>query len=65
MKAIDLRYSQKVENVNVDKLCEFADEIMERRAELCEKIREKSQGFSKLAEKNTEIAIELLKTNKN
>ncbi len=65
MKAIDLRYSQKVENVKVDKLCEFADEIMERRAELCERIREKSQKFGELAKKNTEIAIELLKTNKN
>lgn len=63
MKSIDLRYSQKIEDVDVDKLCEFADEIMESRDELRGKIREKSQRFSELAKKNTEIAIRLLTAN--
>jgi len=63
MKSIDLRYSQKIEDVDVDKLCEFADEIMESRDELRGKIREKSQRFSELAKKNTEIVIRLLTAN--
>ncbi len=61
MKSIELQYSQKVDNIDVDKLCSYADEIMENKAAIRTAIKQKSDGFQSLAQKNTQIAVELLK----
>ncbi len=60
MKAIDFKYSEKVENIDTEKLCSYIEEIMENRREICDAIRVKSENFRSLAKKNTEIVMQLL-----
>ncbi|MBQ9757720.1 MAG: polysaccharide pyruvyl transferase CsaB [Clostridia bacterium] len=60
MEPLDMLFSQKVESIDTQKLCAFADEILENRDALSEKIKEKSNQYSILANKNIEMAIELL-----
>ena len=61
MKSIGLDYSLKVGNIDKDKLCQFADEIVENRESLCKALRKKSQALRELAKSNTEAPVELLK----
>ncbi len=61
MESVGQGLSMKVENVNVEKLCLLADEIIEHREEICSRLSEKSQQYSVLAEKNVEMAIDLLR----
>ncbi len=61
MKSAGLKYSQTVDSLDADKLCEYAREIIENRAALCTEIKAKSAEFQHLAKRNTEIAVELLK----
>ena len=61
MKSAGLRYFEKVEKINVESLFSFAEEIVNGRSEIAREIEEKSKEFKKLAMKNTEIAINLLK----
>ncbi len=61
MKAIDLQYFENVENISLDRLCRYADEIIANKAELRSVIKAKSESFKTLAERNTEIALNLLK----
>lgn len=61
MNSIDLKYSVKVEEIDTDKLCRFADEIVKTREALCSSLKQKSISFRELAKKNTEAAIKLLK----
>lgn len=61
MKSIDLKYTESVTSVNVEKLCSFASEIMKNHAEISLAIQKKSEKFGVLARRNAEIAITLLK----
>ncbi len=61
MESVGLKYSMKVEKVDVDKLCAFADDIIENREKLCKDLEQKSTHFKELAKENTEAAIQLLK----
>lgn len=61
MESAGQKFSMKVEQVNTEKLCSLADEIMEKRDEICEQLSEKSRQYNVLAEKNIDMAIELLK----
>ncbi len=61
MKSTDLKYSQKVESINTDKLCEYADDIMRNYDTITDSIKSKSEAFCSLAQKNTDIVIKLLK----
>lgn len=63
MKSVGLKYSEKVEDVHVSKLCGYVDELMENRAEICDKMRQNSENFKVLAKENTDIAVELIKSN--
>ena len=60
MEPLDMLFSQKVESIDTQRLCAFADEILENRDALSEKIKEKSNQYSILANKNIEMAIEFL-----
>ncbi len=60
MEPLDMMFSQKVENIDACELCGFADEILKNHDALSEKIREKSQQYSILADKNIEMTMELL-----
>ena len=60
MKSAELKFSQSVERINTDGLCDFAREIIESRETLCAEITEKSTKFQQLAKRNTEIAVDLL-----
>ncbi len=64
MKSVNLQYTQKVENIDIDKLCGFVDEIMENKSAIRTAIKEKSDGFQALAQRNTQIAVELLSNSK-
>ncbi len=61
MESAGQRFSMKVENIDVEKLCSIADEIIENREEICGQLSEKSKQYNMLAEKNVEMAIDLLK----
>ena len=61
MKSIGLDYSLKVDNIDKDKLCKYADEIIANRDTLCKALKEKSITFRELAKHNTNTALELLK----
>lgn len=61
MESAGQRFSEKVEQIDVEKLCSLADEIMEKREKICGQLSEKSQQYNVLAEKNIEMAIDLLK----
>ncbi len=61
MESAGQKFSMKVENIDVEKLCALADEIMEKREDICVKLSEKSQQNHILAEKNVDMAIDLLK----
>ncbi len=63
MKAIEFKYSEKVENIDEEKLCAYIEEIMENRDAISDEIRVKSENFRRLAKKNTEIVMQLLDTN--
>ncbi len=62
MKSAELKYFEDVDCIDVDKLFKFVVEIMENRTEIVEEICKKGEMFKELAEKNTEIAINLLKS---
>jgi len=61
MESVGQSFSIKVENIDVEKLCSLADEIIANREEICSQLYEKSQQYNVLAEKNVEMAIDLLK----
>ena len=61
MESVGQSFSMKVENIDVKKLCSLADEIIANREEICSQLSEKSQQYNVLAEKNVEMAIDLLK----
>lgn len=61
METVGLKYSMKVENIDEDELCRFADDIMENHEELKRELEEKSKEFGRLAAQNTEAVLELLK----
>ncbi len=61
MESVGQGFSMKVENIDVEKLCLLADEIIENREEICSRLSEKSQQYSVLAGKNVEMAIDLLR----
>lgn len=61
MESVGQSFSMKVENIDVEKLCSLADEIIANREEICSQLSEKSQQYNVLAEKNVEMAIDLLK----
>ncbi len=61
MKYVGSGFTQKVENIDKDTLLGFADDIMENRDEITDRIKRKSEELSILAHKNTEMAMELLK----
>lgn len=61
MESVGQGFSMKVENIDVEKLCLLTDEIIETREEICNRLSEKSQQYNVLAEKNVEMAIELLR----
>ncbi|MBR2452443.1 MAG: polysaccharide pyruvyl transferase CsaB [Clostridia bacterium] len=60
MEPLDMLFSQKVESIDIKELCSFADEILKNRDALSKKIKEKSQQYSILADKNIEMTMELL-----
>ena len=60
MKSFGLNFFQNVENIDAQKLLDFAEEILENRNELCDRLSEKSKELQTLAMENTKIAIELL-----
>lgn len=64
MKSVNLKYTQKVQEINVDKLCDFVDEIMENKTDIITAIKTKSDSLQALAQRNTEIAVKLLKDSK-
>lgn len=51
----------KVEDIDIEKLVSFADNIMEKYDLLQQGLREKSGQYRVLADKNTEMAIDLLR----
>ncbi len=61
MNSINLQYSEKAEAIDEKRLCEYIEEVVENRSVICDAIRKKSEDFEKLAKKNTEIALMLLK----
>lgn len=61
MESVGQGFSIKVENIDVEKLRSLADEIIANREEICSQLYEKSQQYNVLAEKNVEMAIDLLK----
>lgn len=61
MDSVGKKFSVKVGQLDVEKLCSLADEIIEEQEEICRQLSEKSQQYSILAEKNVEMAIDLLK----
>ncbi len=62
METLQMKYKIKVENIDVEKLCSFADEILENRTNLRAELLEKEKGLEILAEENINTAIELIKT---
>ena len=54
-------FVMEVEDIDVEKLVSFADEIMENHEQLRQVLCEKSSQYRVLADKNTEMAIDLLK----
>lgn len=61
MESAGQKFSMKVERIETEKLCSLADEIMENREEICSRLSEKSKQYNVLAEKNIDMAIDLLK----
>ncbi len=61
MESAGQRFSMKVEQIDVERLCSLADEIIETREEISRQLFEKSQQYNVLAEKNVQMAIDLLK----
>ena len=61
MESAGQRFSMKVEDINTEKLCSLADEIMVKREEICTQLVEKSHQYNVLAEKNIDMVIDLLK----
>ena len=61
MEAIEQKFLVKADNVDVDKLCAYADQIFANRKEICEHLEEKSNQYKVLANKNVEMALELLR----
>ena len=61
METIQMKYKMKVESIDVEELCSFADEILENRAKLSAELLEKEKELKTLAEENTNTAIELMK----
>ncbi len=60
MEAAGQSYSMKVEEISLDRLTEFVDEIMSNHEEIRNQLQEKSSQYRVLAEKNAEMAISLL-----
>ncbi len=54
-------FVMKVEDIDVEKLVSFADDIMKKYNDLQQTLCEKSGQYKALADKNTEMAIDLLK----
>lgn len=61
VESLEHNFVMKVENIDTEKLISFADDIMKNYDELRQGLCEKSSRYKALAEKNTEMAIDLLK----
>ena len=61
MKSIGLKYTQPVTEIDTERLCDFAREILEHHSEISDALQVKSLEFRDLAKRNTKIAVELLK----
>lgn len=61
MEAAEQRFLMNVKEIDTDKLLSFADEIFESRDAICQKLAEKSAQYKLLANKNAEMAIDLIK----
>lgn len=60
MDSVDQKFLISAENIDVKKLCAYADTIFENRESICAKLEEKSCRYKTLANKNIEMALELL-----
>lgn len=61
MDSIGQDFSMVVEKIDVEKLCSYADNIFADYDQICRTLSEKSCQFRELANKDVEMAIELLK----
>ena len=55
------KYILKAEDVDVEKMCIFADEIVERRTTIREGLEELAQKNKALAEKNADVAVKIIR----
>jgi len=60
MESMQQGFSQKVEEINFEALCKFTDELIKNQDEICDGLKEKSMQYEILANKNVEMAIELI-----
>ncbi len=61
MESIDQSSLMKVSELDVEKLCRYADNIFENYDEIQSNLKEKSERYKTLADKNIEMALDLLK----
>jgi len=61
MDTIEQKFVIKAAEIDVKKLCDFADRIFENREEICLNLSEKSRQYKTLANKNVDMALDLLK----
>ena len=61
MRDSEQKYILKAEEVDVEKMCIFADEIVEKRAAICESLGALAQRNEALAEKNADVAIKIIR----
>ncbi len=60
MKAAEQDFVSRADSIDVKQMCDFADEIVESRADICGKLKLLSQRYEKLADRNTELAIKTI-----
>ncbi len=61
MESIEQKFLIDAQNVDVEKMCDYADRIFENREEICSGLEEKSRQYKILANKNVEMMLDLLR----
>lgn len=61
MKAAGQNYEMPAEAIDTEKLCGYADKIVAERERICSELAEKSRELCAAADKNAEIAAELMR----
>ena len=61
METIEQKFVVNAADIDVRKLCSYADMIFEKHDEICSNLSEKSKQYKTLANKNVDMAFDLLK----